>query len=412
MEQSISMTFLKKILEQYRLNFHFLYESISNFEHIDKGIRQYFGLNDLYKVAADLMQVQLTPNTIYSISDDFLSNYFMMELPNENERCFLVIGPYTEHNFTQTELILLTERYNVPNNIKESMLQYYMTIPFIADSSHIRIVLTSFYESIWGNQQSCLLKEVRHDFIEQYETDPPAVLLENISEATDFSFKMKLIEERYQIESSLIKYIAQGNYDKAISILTGLNTAFMENRAETRLRDFKNYCIVLNTLARKGAEAGLVHPIHIDKISSHFARKIETITSLEHGKTLFIEIVRKYCLLVKNHSLKNYSLLVQKVVTRIDSDLNADQSLSTHAELLNVHPSYLSTLFRKETGMTLTEYVNQKRVEYGIFLLNTTDMQIQSVAQQCGISDINYFTRIFKKQIGKTPSEYKKTLHN
>ena len=171
----------------------------------------------------------------------------------------------------------------------------------------------------------------------------------------------------------------------------------MENRADTLLRDYKNYSIILNTLLRKGAEVGLVHPIHIDKLSSYFGRKIETITSFEQGKALFAEMIRKYCFLVKNHSLKAYSLLVQKVITRIDTDLTMDHSLKTYAELLNVHPSYLSSLFRKETGVTLTEYVNQKRVEHGVFLLNTTNMQIQTIAQQCGFSDINYFTRIFKK---------------
>lgn len=49
----------------------------------------------------------------------------------------------------------------------------------------------------------------------------------------------------------------------------------------------------------------------------------------------------------------------------MDMDLTADQSLNAHAKILNISPSYLSTLFRKETGITLTEYVNRKRVEYG-----------------------------------------------
>ena len=122
-------------------------------------------------------------------------------------------------------------------------------------------------------------------------------------------------------------------------------------------------------------------------------------------------MIRKYCLLVKNHSLKDYSLLIQKVIARIDVDLTADHSLKIYANLLSVHPSYLSSLFHKETGLTLTEYVNQKRVEHGVFLLNTTKMQIQMIAQQCGIPDINYFTRIFKKQYGITPSEYRKSLY-
>ena len=410
MNHSTNIEFLKKILEQYRLNFHQIYESQPDYTNIDKGVRQYLGLNNLYESTADLMKNQLIPNTIYSISDEFFSRYFVMEIPNKGERCFLTIGPYTEHNLTQSELLLIAEEYKTPDNIKDSMLQYYINIPFIADSSPIRIVLSAFYETIWGLQSSCMFKEVQHNLVEQYATDATNTLLENFSEATDLSFKMKLLEERYQIEASLMKYVSQGNYNKAIATLSGLNMALVENRADTRLRDYKNYSIVLNTILRKGAEVGLVHPLHIDKLSSYFARKVETLTSLEQGKTLLTEMIRKYCLLVKNHSLKAYSLLIQKVITRIDTDLTLDHSLKTYAELLNVHPSYLSSLFRKETGVTLTEYVNQKRVEHGVFLLNTTNMQIQTIAQQCGFSDINYFTRIFKKRIGKTPSEYKNSL--
>ena len=405
-----TLTFLKKVLEQYRLNAHVVFESESNFEHVDKGMRQFLGLNNLYEVTAGLTKIQLTPNTIYAISDEFFSNYFMMELPNDDESSFLIIGPYTEQNFTKTDLLSILDQYKVPDNIRESLIQYYITIPFIADASAIRILLSAFYETIWESNGNCFFEEVHHNFAKKYVKEIPNTQIDNVSEATDIAFKMKLLEERYHVEALLIKYVSQGNSDKVVATLTGMTDALMENRAATRLRDYKNYSIVLNTLFRKGAEAGLVHPIHIDKLSSYFAMKIETLTSLEQGKSLFAEMIRKYCFLVKNHSLKDYSLLVQKVVTRIDADLTVDQSLKTHAALLNVHPSYLSTLFRKETGVTLTEYVNQKRVEHGVFLLNTTAMQIQTVAQHCGVPDINYFTRIFKKQVGKTPSEYKKTL--
>ena len=108
--------------------------------------------------------------------------------------------------------------------------------------------------------------------------------------------------------------------------------------------------------------------------------------------------------------MKGYSLLIRKVLTQIDSDLTADLSLRTQAEQLNINSSYLSTLFKKETGTTLTEYVNRKRIEHAIFLLNTTNMKIQAIAQACGIPDVNYFTKIFKKQIGITPKDYRDNI--
>jgi YesN/AraC family two-component response regulator len=102
--------------------------------------------------------------------------------------------------------------------------------------------------------------------------------------------------------------------------------------------------------------------------------------------------------------------LIRKVITHIDFDLTADLSLKAQAQLLNVNPSYLSTLFKKETGVTLTEYVNRRRMDHALLLLNSTGMQIQLIAQHCGIPDVNYFTKTFKKMVGQTPKKYRDML--
>ena len=203
--------------------------------------------------------------------------------------------------------------------------------------------------------------------------------------------------------------VSHGMTHQARMLVSNIHTSMLETRSVDPLRDLKNYAIVLNTLLRKAAEEGEVHPLHIDQLSSSLARKIEGVHTMEEGLRLFHSIVHKYCLLVKNHSMKNYSLLVQHTILRIESDLTADLSLKAHAAFLNVNPSYLSTLFKKETGMTLTEYVNRKRVDQAIFLLNATDMQIQTIAQYCGIPDVNYFTKTFKRLVGKTPKEYRQS---
>ena len=221
---------------------------------------------------------------------------------------------------------------------------------------------------------------------------------------------MQLLEERYENENVLLKAVSLGLIHKAEMLMNNLTTHWMEERASSPIRNLKNYSIILNTLLRKAAEQGAVHPLHIDSLSSRFARKIELITNEKEGISLQHEMVHKYCLLVKNHSMKGYSLLIRKVLTRIDSDLTADLSLKKQAELLDVNPSYLSTLFKKETNCTLTEYVNRKRIEHAIFLLNSTSMQIQTVAQYSGIPDVNYFTKTFKKLVGKTPKEYRERL--
>ena len=60
--------------------------------------------------------------------------------------------------------------------------------------------------------------------------------------------------------------------------------------------------------------------------------------------------------------------------------------------------------------MTLTDYILQTRIAHAIYLLNTTQMSIQTIASQCGFDDGNYFTRIFKRTQGQSPRQYRKSI--
>ena len=105
--------------------------------------------------------------------------------------------------------------------------------------------------------------------------------------------------------------------------------------------------------------------------------------------------------------MRGYSALIRQVLTHIDNDLSSDLSLQKLADIIGYNPSYLSALFKKETGRTLTEYVTSKRIQYAVFLLNATTMQIQIIASYCGIPDVCYFSKTFKKYMGMTPTEYR-----
>lgn len=108
--------------------------------------------------------------------------------------------------------------------------------------------------------------------------------------------------------------------------------------------------------------------------------------------------------------MKDYSPPVQKAVAFIDTDLTGNLSLSTISQTLNISSSYLSTLFKKETGQTLTDYISHRRINYAKHLLETTRLQVQTVAQHCGIVDVQYFSKIFKRITGVTPKQYREQL--
>ena len=219
---------------------------------------------------------------------------------------------------------------------------------------------------------------------------------------------IEALEKRYGLENDLIKAVSQGNYKALSNILTAdIFTKSVEPRLKDSLRNLKNYMIIFNTLMRKGVELGNVHPFYIHTMSSDFAERIEKCSSESDIKSLWDEMAKSYCHLVKGHSAKGYSPLVQNIVMIIDAELNENLTLSSLAKRVNVNSSYLSSLFKKDTGYTLTEYVNRKRIELAKRLLTTTSEQIQNISHDCGILDVNYFVKIFKKNTGKTPKQYR-----
>ena len=120
-------------------------------------------------------------------------------------------------------------------------------------------------------------------------------------------------------------------------------------------------------------------------------------------------MIRHYCLLVQEHSLARYTGTIRDCLNYIDFHYMEPLSLESLAARFSVNKNYLSSRFHKEVGMTVTDYINQIRVQRASGLLRKTSLSVQQVAEQCGFADGNYFTRIFKKIQGVTPNEYRKT---
>ena len=121
-------------------------------------------------------------------------------------------------------------------------------------------------------------------------------------------------------------------------------------------------------------------------------------------------MLHKYCLMVKNHSMTGYSQVIKDVISYIDFHYAEDLSLAFFAEMCNMNKNYLSSLFKKEAGITLTDYIHQVRLRRAITLINSSSLSITTIAASCGYNDINYFTRIFKRTYGMSPKQYQKSI--
>lgn len=400
------LLFLKDILSKYHLHTSIINpkDNVSNITH--NSFNGFF-----YHVGDSVTFNELFPdikeNTIYKFTDMLMCSYYFLLLPQADEPLVLSIGPYLKQEISRTALLERAETLNLdPRGIGD--LEFYLiNTPLIQDESPIFAVIGTFADKIWGGTQNYSVTDIKGDAASSFQSFD---FKKGDKQTEDNAFNMKIMEQRYSYENELMNAVSGGLTHKVELLLTNFSEITFEKRTADPLRNVKNYCIIMNTLLRKAAENGGVHPLYIDSVSSDYAKKIEELTSVEQTGKFMVEIFRAYCNLVKNHSISKYSPAVQKTIVAVDADLTADLSLKAMSELNNVSAGYLSALFKKETGLTLTDFVNKRRIKMAKKLLATTNLQIQTVAGHCGILDVQYFTKMFKRYEGKTPKEFRASL--
>lgn len=369
----------------------------------DRGLRKFLGFEKEYEQRFGNLINLVEKNTVYQATDPFMCSYIVIPLPDTETKSALVAGPYSLGGIRREQLMESAEKYDFPPLLFSELEKYYANLPVVTQEDFLIALYESLAETLWGSD-NFIVKSLGSESAERLSISS----INTFKEKSDDSLlAIRALEDKYNAERKLMQTVSRGSSLKAEQMISKVSDMVLESRTNDPLRNTQNYMIVLNTLLRKAAEQGGVHPFYIDSLSSDFARKIETAKTNTECISMMKDMVISYSLLVKEHSAKNYTTPVQKVITIIDSDLMADLSLKRLSSILNINPSYLSSLFKKETGVTLTEYVNKKRVESAAFLLKTTTLQVQTIAQHCGIFDVNYFTKTFKKYMGKTPKEYR-----
>lgn len=346
--------------------------------------------------------------TIYKLIDEFSATYYFFLLPNKGVENLMLIGPYLTMVPSAEQIMEWSEKNGIAPKWQKQMEAYYDSIPLMPENNQILALLESLAEVIWGGADKFSFVDINREIVYV----PSMHTKQDEEESEDTLLNMKMMEKRYAYENEIIKVVSEGRVHKIDMIFSGFSNYRFEQRLADPVRNGKNYCIITNTLLRKAAELGGVHPLYLDGVSSNFALEIEQMTTEKALSDLMYNMLRTYCVLVKKNSMKGFSAPVQKAIIHIDSDISTNISTSTLAATQNVSASYLSSLFKKETGKSVTEYINTKRVEMAKDLLKKTNLQVQTIAQHCGIMDMNYFSKVFKKYVGKTPKEYREAFRN
>ena len=377
----------------------------TDYHKTDLGMRSLFFGDRNYNNFLNHTLSEINDKTIYRYMDEYRCCYILMKLSEMNK--YLFIGPYyvefPDINFIRNKINVCKDS----DKMLELIIKFYLSLPLIRDENYLISIATVLGKFLWKDENNFSFEYMDDIYFDN--VDPISYYKDNHNETTT-AFKLELVEAKMNHERILFDAISSGNINnlKYISSLI-FNDGLLCSDSDS-LRSRKNNLIVINTLLRKAAEQSGVHPIKTDKISTEFFKRIENLEAVSDCLELQNKMLNEYCFLVKKHSLSGYSSLIRRAISIIDFDISADLSLKAIADQLFISPSYLSAMFRREVGQTLTEFVNNRRIENAAKLMHKTDKQIQDIASQVGISDINYFIRLFKKKYNMTPTAYRKHI--
>ena len=108
---------------------------------------------------------------------------------------------------------------------------------------------------------------------------------------------------------------------------------------------------------------------------------------------------------------ESQNVIVLSMMEYVEHHYREPISLQSAALRFSYHPSYVSRVFKAQTGMSFTKYLSTKRIEVAKQILRLSpDTRLADLAVQAGIPDLNYFCKIFKRLTGKTPHQYRNEL--
>ncbi|NLP16666.1 MAG: response regulator [Clostridiales bacterium] len=214
-------------------------------------------------------------------------------------------------------------------------------------------------------------------------------------------------EEDYpvNIESALFEKIEKGNIEGTIAE-ANLFFDWMINNYPDHMMDVKLKVLEFVLFAEQKAflSGGMTYYFLYRKDYLPTVIKIEKYEEL---RKWFIDKVTEACRNITTKREEQTSGLICKAKAYIEENFNKDISLDDVSRSVDISPYYFSKLFKEETGENFIEHLTNIRIEKAKELLMNSGMNIKNICIDTGYSDPNYFSRIFKKQVGVTPTEYR-----
>ncbi len=214
----------------------------------------------------------------------------------------------------------------------------------------------------------------------------------------------KCEREPMEIERALIHYIKRGDFVRGVSqATTYFDWLIQTNKGEIVDLQIKVFEMIVHI--EDETQCVEIQPYTL-KYRGEYLKIIMAFKDNEQLKIWFLEKVSEICRnMIINKEESNS--MITKAKEYIDKYYYKGISLDDVSREVDISPYYFSKLFKEDTGENFIYYLTSIRIEKAKQLLKNQSLSVKEIGIKVGYSDPNYFSRIFKKNMGKTPTEYK-----
>jgi two-component system response regulator YesN len=140
---------------------------------------------------------------------------------------------------------------------------------------------------------------------------------------------------------------------------------------------------------------------------NNYLPEIMGLETTDEIRQWFIDKISKACQNVISKREERSGNILKTAMNYINDNFQKDISLDDVSRVVNISPYYFSKIFKEENGLNFIEYLTNVRIDKAKKLLEDSNLSIKEICLSCGYTDPNYFSRSFKKNVGVTPTEYK-----
>lgn len=173
---------------------------------------------------------------------------------------------------------------------------------------------------------------------------------------------------------------------------------------EEEIEDMKEILVLINQVAEH-------YHIDIQKNSQrHAYEKLRSVSKKDEYYALIDYLIEEIFEMIISDKLADWAREMDYALQYIEKNVTKRITLEDVASYMNISPHYFSKLFKMEVGINFIDYMTERKIMRAKTLMRETDEPINNIAFELGFNEANYFSKVFKKISGISPSEYRRQV--